>query len=186
MFNIFISNDYNHWFNGEKMIIGFIGKMGSGKTLCMTKFAHEYFQKGNKVYANYGLLFEHEKVKYSDIKNMSKDLIKSVICLDEIHVFIDSRSSMKAVNRQVSYFVTQSRKRNLILMYTTQKFGQVDKRLRENTDYVIKCSNKKKNGQLFIRCHMIDSDDKERKFTINANKIFGMYDTHEVVNPFED
>lgn len=168
------------------MIIGFVGKMGSGKTLAMTKFAHDYFKQGCKVYANYGLKFAHHKLNYEDIKSMSEDFIHSVMCLDEIHVFIDSRASMRSVNKQVSYFITQSRKRNLVFMYTTQKFGQVDKRLRQNTDYLIECKKLMKGEQVFIRCNMVDSYDKKRKFSIHANPIFKLYDTHEVVNPFAE
>lgn len=167
------------------MIIAFVGKMGSGKTLSMTKFVYDYYKRGCSIYANYGLKIPYEQVDYEKIKNLSEDFQNSVLCLDEIHVFIDSRASASDINKRVSYFITQSRKRNLVLMYTTQKFNQVEKRLRENTDYMVECSKTVKNGKMYIRCNMTDTDGKSKKFTIDAADIFKLYDTHEVVNPFE-
>lgn len=168
------------------MIIAFIGKMGSGKTLSMTYYAYQYFMQGQKIYANYGLKFDHEKVNYEMIKNLDIEFQDSVICLDEIHVFIDSRASMSKRNKIVSYFITQSRKRNLIFMYTTQHIGQVDLRLRNNTDYFFSCSTTVHENKLYIKQQLSDPYGAVKNMTLKAEDVFQLYDTHEIVDPFED
>lgn len=172
----------------KRMIIGFVGKMGSGKTLCMTMLAHWYYTKGSEIFANYSLKFPYKSIDYNKIKGLDIEFQNSVLLLDEIHTFIDSRASMTNRNKAVSYFITQSRKRQLIFMYTTQRWGQVDVRMRNNTDYVFKCrkteSENKKN--VYINIEMYNYDGKMRRLKIRANPYFNLYDTTQIVNPFED
>jgi hypothetical protein len=168
------------------VIIGFVGKMGSGKTLCMTMLAYRYYKQGCKVFANYGLLFPHEAIDYQKIKGLDIEFQNSFMGLDEIHTFIDSRSSMKSINRTTSYFITQSRKRQLVFGYTTQRWGQTDVRLRNNTDYIWHCKKVEYGGETYIKVEMYDFDGKVTRLRIHANPYFGLYDTKQIVNPFEE
>jgi len=68
-------------------------------------------------------------------------LRKAVLILDEVHVYIDSRSGMSKKNVILSYFVLQTRKRDVRLLYTTQFIDQVDKRLRQPTEVFVQCQN---------------------------------------------
>jgi DNA replication protein DnaC len=168
------------------MIIGFTGAMGSGKTLSMTYYAYKYYKSGSTIFANYGLLFPHKDIDYEKIKALDVEFQNSVLCLDEIHVFIDSRSSMSKVNKVVSYLITQSRKRNIILMYSTQHIGQVDLRLRSNTDYFISCKQIEQHRKLYIVQSLVTWSGAHNKMYLDASKVFKLYDTHEIVNPFHD
>ena len=168
------------------MIIGFIGKMGSGKTLCMTMLAHRYHKAGWPVFANYNLAFQHQPLDYHKIKNLESEYNDSFMAIDEIHLFIDSRSAMRAVNRMVSYFVIMSRKQGRMMAYTTQHWGQVDVRLRNNTDFLCKCRSYKLQGKTYISMDIVDMDGKGAKLTMCADPYFSMYDTKQIINPFED
>ncbi len=159
------------------MIIGIVGKMGSGKTLLMSIFA--YCLKGRaKIFSNYSLIFS-EKI------NSLRQLIKienSVICLDELWVNIDSR--LWKNNVFLTRWINQSRKRNVLLFYTTQDFGQVDIRLRRATDILIFCLSTKSEFLYFIiepaSQKLLKSFRLEKE---NAKKFFGIYDTFQVVYP---
>ena len=164
------------------MILGFIGKMGSGKTLSMTKYAKEYFDQGCKIYSNYNLNFKHEKIDIKKLLTMDDDLQNAVILLDEIHIFIDSRESMRKKNRLISYFITQSRKRNLILMFTTQQMHQIDKRLRTNCNYFIMCSKKQVGSEAYIRNMIVSEDDKRRVTFVKASDYYDLYNTKQIID----
>lgn len=167
------------------MIIAITGSMGSGKTLLATIFAHKYFSEGSTVYANYGLSFKHEPLRMEDISNCDFDFNNALLVIDEIHLFMDSRQSMTKNSRIISYFITQSRKRNLILVYTTQQSGQVDKRLRSNTDYFIKCENlspPNAKKDVYIRWTINDMEQHKMSFIFKADPYFELYDTHQVVD----
>ena len=167
------------------MIIGIVGSMGGGKTILMTSFAHKYFKNGSDVYANYGLRFKFNPLRMSDISNCDHDFNNALLAIDEIHLFMDSRQSMTKNSRIISYFITQSRKRNLVLIYTTQQSGQVDKRLRANTDYFIKCENlspKDAKKDIFIRWTINDMIGHQKVFIMKADPYFELYDTHQVID----
>lgn len=173
------------------MIIALTGKMGSGKTLMMTIFAHKYHSElGSKVYANYGLRFPFSPLRMSDLTDFSHDLNNAVIAADEIHLFLDSRQSMSKKSRIISYFITQSRKRNLIFLYTTQNSHQVDKRLRANTDYVIECRNlspKDAQKDVFIQYTMTDMNSgMSRTYKFKADPYFKLYDTKQLIDFTDD
>ena len=162
------------------MIIGIFGELGSGKTLFLTAIGYKYYLKGYKVYSNYRTTFS-ELIDYSKIVHYKLD--NCVLLLDEIHTFFDSRESMSEVNRLLSYFFTQSRKRRTHVFYTSQLASAVDKRLRRITDiYVI--AEKIKNGFMYT----IVKDLTVKKLFLNVEKAeqyFKMYNTYEIVLPFK-
>ena len=164
--------------------------MGSGKTLISTYFGYYYHKKyKSSVYANYHLNFPFQPVQMKQLTDPNYNFSNSVLILDEIHQFLDSRLSATKKNRTTGYFITQSRKRNLILIYTTQQSGQADKRLRGNTDYFIRCRNlspKDATENIFIQWELIDSCNKSMKFVFKADPYFKLYDTHQVVAFEED
>ena len=167
------------------MIIAITGNMGSGKTLLATAFAEHYrtTQKSN-IYANYGLNISYTPLRMQDIADCEFDFSNSVLIIDEIHLFMDSRQSSTKKNRIISYFITQSRKRNIVLIYTTQQSHQIDKRLRSNTDYFIKCENLTPGVKedMFIRWTIHDMDNNEKSFILKADPYFKLYDTHQMID----
>lgn len=168
-------------------IIAITGSMGSGKTLLMTIMAHKYYSDKRikaSVYANYGLNFPFKPLHMKDIADAEFDFSNAVLALDELHLFMDSRQSGTKKNRIISYFITQSRKRNIIFIYTTQQSHQIDKRLRSNTDYFINCENLTggRTSNVFIRYTINDMKGHSQRYIFKADPFFHLYDTHQMID----
>lgn len=118
-------------------IVGVIGAMGSGKTLFATSLAFK-LKDNYKIMTNYEVSFRDDVITpdkmgaFFDRVNKVND--DTLMIIDEFHIFTDSRLSSSRHNILMSYFITQTRKQNIQLIYTTQQFGQVDVRVRDNTD----------------------------------------------------
>ena len=127
--------------NRNNLVIGLKGLKGSGKTLVMTLLLYAEYKNGRKIYTNYEVNFPHKILDVEKLVKLDIQLQNAVIGIDELHMICDSRRSGKKQNILLSYFVLQSRHRSIDLYYTTQFNGQVDKRIRENTDINIICEN---------------------------------------------
>lgn len=126
-----------------------------------------------------------------------EQLQNAVLLLDEMHIWIDSRSSMKQKNKAITYFILQTRKRNVRLLYTTQHLHQVDKRLRDTTDVIVFCRNisnrtstvRDKNVPTYIINEFVyqwREDMKPKMKVIHANPVYDLYDTTEMVEWTDD
>ncbi len=82
----------------------------------------------------------------------------------------------------MTYFVTQIRKRGLLTLYTTQKFGQVDKRVRDQTDILIECA-KTKDGRQFTFMDLYSNRIGKRFRLTELDQFFSLYNTREVIVP---
>lgn len=163
------------------MVIGIIGRMGSGKTLNMTKWGL-LFQELTKLPAffNYHVKGGHFYERLNDVITRQN----AIICCDEITTELDSRSWESGKSVKTSHKIVQIRKLNINLLYTTQRWNTVEKRLRENTDYLIMCKEKGKIERI------IDVQDGEEMATevitlINEHPelIWNKYDTNEIIDP---
>lgn len=106
------------------------------------------------------------------------DFKRACILLDEIHVWIDSRTSASKTNRMFTYIMLQTGKADINLYYTTQDFGQVDKRLRQRTDIGMTITRK---GDVHL-CTILDlAQNKKSRAVVNGPDVYHMYDTTEVV-----
>lgn len=185
-------------------IIGIEGGIGSGKTLSLVTLALIDIKKKEKVYSNIKLMrldkADNKKVVYLTrklienifelIKTKKFKMANSLVLLQEVHNYLDSRNSMSVKNRTMSYWILQSRhtgRGSCDILYDTQDFCQVDKRLRSNTDY-------------FMRPFITETDDKNRPKTIHlmifskllhryvkssyiicVSNYIDKYDSHEIV-----
>lgn len=170
------------------MIVVFIGNLGSGKTLSMTKFLYADFLKGKRIMANYGLKFPYEKIDFNKAYELlqDEDLKRVSIGVDEAHIFLDSRSSSTKKNKLISYFLLQTRKRSINLYLTTQYFNQVDKRLRQVTDKLIICSKIKLNSGLLFendvyKKNMLGEFEPQARLFYNPQNFYKLYDTNEII-----
>lgn len=159
------------------------------------------YQKHNKgfhIFTNFGIKFgKKQDVQYLDkefFNNYSQsglELLNSVVAIDECHVFFDSRNSQLKRNKIFSKFITQSRKRSVDLIYTTQDkspeyfllSGQVELRLRKLTDYIIFCECEKTPYGLVVINHICDKNGVLLSNDIfMGNKYFSLYDTNEIID----
>lgn len=174
------------------MIVLYTGRRGCGKSLTMVKDAFKFFRSGWTVFSNIELGFEHEYISDSDILTISNNdkINNCVLVVDEIQILVDSRRSMGGKNVDFSHFVQQIRKRNIILLCTTQFTGTVDLRLRQHVDVEAKPYHHKKFNVCevtYIDVTAIDiwemSDNRPplRKIVYDCLPIYELYDTMNIV-----
>lgn len=175
-------------------VVGFEGGLGSGKTLKMVSHLKRDAEKGRKIFANFKLY----GIKYTPLNVLdlmaNPDLKNVSIAIDEITVFVDCRNSASKMNQLISYFILQTRKRNVTLYFTTQDFNMTDLRLIRHTDIMVLCvkpiawckRNKKEIG-LYRKYTILDfrhgRDVKRKQFIMYIKPWFNYYDTNEIILP---
>lgn len=172
-----------------------IGRQGSGKTAFITKLLVDNYSPDKKVYSNYSLFgIDHEKITFDNKKNKNSiDILKvisdnpnyfnnSIMLLDEIHLYFDSRDFMKTNNRVIQNFFSQLRKRNILLLATTQYILHLDIRIRRQALAVFQMTNLK-DGIFKVDVHEIDGyyTNFIRTELVNLKDYFKYYDTNELV-----
>jgi len=180
------------------MIVGLIGERGSGKTLTMAKIVKEMLKKGRTVYTNFHINKKaidekyHNNIKlldnqfFKDFKTFK--LYKCCLFLDEVYIYLDSRMSSTKRNRIWSYFINQTRKRDVDLYYTTQFFRQVEIRLRMNTEVFIFPTKVTIEGKIVIINKICKFTDRLKQIATErflGEKYFDIYDTDEIID-FDD
>jgi len=159
------------------MIVVFTGTLGSGKTLSMSAIGTYMARKSKlRLYSNYGL---KDSTRITTIDQLL-EAEAGILCFDEAHTSIDSR--LYKDNVKFTHFLLHTRKKGLIVLMTTQVFGQVDLRARGITDYLVMCS-KKQDG---IWLQFVDWQERiiKRKVQIpDYKRFYSIYDTYELVNP---
>lgn len=177
------------------MIIGIEGGIGTGKTVLMTRYLKQDEKKGHNIYSNYKLknmkftLIDMSKIL--DMHDNEFNLTNCSLGIDEITVFADCRKSGSKLNRLISYFILQSRKRNVDIYFTTQNLNLIDFRLLDYMDFQIYCQKVfDKSGKQILgygKYTIFDLRDirnvRASKFILNFKKYYKYYDTFEVVLP---
>lgn len=103
-------------------VIAFTGLMGSGKTGCMSLMAARQALGGYRVAANYDTVFGDRIHHFEDLESQN-----TCFCLDEYQLTIGARDFTAQVNKDVSAWMElRIRKRDNILLYTTQDIDMVD------------------------------------------------------------
>ncbi len=172
-----------------------IGRQGSGKTAFITKLLVDNYSNNKKVYSNYSLFnIDYEKITFDNKRNKNAidilEVIKdnpnyfnnSIMLLDEIHLYFDSRDFMKTNNRVIQNFFSQLRKRNILLLATTQYILHLDIRIRRQALAVFQMTNLK-DGIFKVDVHEIDGYYTSfiRTELVNLNEYFKYYDTNELI-----
>lgn len=107
----------------------------------------------------------------------------SIMLLDEIHIYFDSRDFMANNKRQVQTFFSQLRKRNILLLATTQYILNLDVRIRRQCKMVFEMSQVKEH--IFkSRFYSIDGYYTEyiREELFNLSEYYKYYDTLEIIH----
>lgn len=197
-------------------IFGIEGGIGTGKTMTGVSLAMRDIKDGKRCFTNVrfkGLSKTIEnkvtylnkeiiKEMFQKVKDGTLNMKNSVVLIQEMHNYMDSRLSASEKNRTLSYWILQSRhlgQESCDIIYDTQDLGQVDKRLRSNTDYIL-CPTiaeyfqyVKKKGKKWVqvdapRVILVDGYFKFQhnplhiRFQLDVSGIIDLYDTHEVVD----
>lgn len=109
----------------------------------------------------------------------NKELYSVSLAIDEAYLWADSRLSQTQYSRLLTYFVLQSRKRDVDLYITTQQFENVDIRLRRNCEVRILCRNNKKTGVVTDRILDLRTGLR-RRVRIFGPDIYRFYNTLEI------
>ena len=175
-----------------------LGQQGSGKTLFITKHLVDNYTSQRKVYSNYSLFnIPYEPITFDnrlEVEKGSIDILKkleeddnffnnSIMLLDEIHIYFDSRDFMKNNVRPIQTFFSQLRKRNILLLATTQYILNLDIRIRRQALAVFEMRNIK-DGVFEAELHKIDGYFTEfvRSDLYNLSKYYKYYDTNEIIH----
>lgn len=172
-----------------------IGRQGSGKTAFITKLLVDNYTSDKKVYSNYSLFgIDYKKITFDNKRNKnSTDILEiindnpdyfnnSIMLLDEIHIYFDSRDFMRHNNRIIQNFFSQLRKRNILLLATTQYILHLDIRIRRQALAVFQMTNLK-DGIFRVDVHEIDGyyTNFIRSELVNLNDYFKYYNTNELI-----
>jgi len=160
------------------MLITINGGLGSGKSLFLTIYA---LHSNKHIVSNF-TLFDKEYEKLDIYKLISGEYSDCVILIDEVYQYLDSRNSMSELNKLFSYFLFQSRKKNVELFICAQLRGTIDIRFRALTDYVIKCKHDV-NG--FTYALFNPNNPNENSIVLltheQAKGYFKFFDTNEII-----
>lgn len=121
--------------------VAFLGDLGSGKTLNMTRLAAiQAAVHSLDCYANYDCFAQ-------SIESLPHlfSIRDGILLLDELQSILDSRSFAK--NIDITQWVLLVRKLGLRVFYTTQDFSQVDVRVRNVTGWLFLCESMTYKGQ---------------------------------------
>jgi len=168
------------------MLVGIVGIQGQGKTNSMTAYGMLVSMLTKQsLFANYSL-YGCEYTKIHSFQEL-KAIKKGIVLLDELWLSMDSRASQTRNNRALTGWLQQTRKKDLIVFYTTQLFSQVDYRLRQATQWVISCT-KGKSGVMLTFVNVPTGEIGRKLLLAHPEKFYENYDTYEVVEPiyFED
>ena len=126
--------------------------MGNGKTCTMVYLGMEDLKEGKKVYANFKTTFG-EKMQVLDMidKVLTEESTGYALLIDEIQLIIASEGLKKDVKRKfVNQLVAQSRKRGCNIYYTTQRYRNVAKSLRDVTTLIMWPVKRHLHGQALL------------------------------------
>ena len=197
----------------DNFICLYTGPKGSGKTMLMTGFAIKAaYLYGYELFSNYPIkcrvaclsgnypIIESKPLDMELLYRLENDLDNSIVLVDELPLWADSRTSGRLTNRLLDYSCMMSRKRHISYFFSSQFESWVDNRLRAMCDIKFACSDLSKkypasgiergsvialdmydmSGQLSGQPYGFDSRGDwgfHRSFTINAKSLWGTYDT---------
>lgn len=174
------------------MLIGIEGGLGSGKTVMMVRYLIKDHNDNKRIITNFHL----NEVNYSIIdveellNNEDNGLKDCTIGIDELTVFADCRTSSAKMNRLLSYFVLQSRKRSVNVYFTTQYFGMIDARVMHHTNIYVICEKIFKNDEPvegWRKYTVMDCRNFRKpvvnRFLLDISKYYKYYDTDEIIVP---
>jgi len=174
-------------------LIGITGAIGGGKTVYMTRCSYKEYVRNKEQIDNGEIeLVTNYKLNCIPFRYINADELFSIktslkncrLFIDEMHIFMDSRSSFSKTVKQLTHFILQTRHLGVHLYFTTQDIGQVDIRLRRQLDILAYCSQTQ--YQDYFRVKTVDYRDvlniRKNEFVYNARPYYQLYDTTEIID----
>lgn len=162
------------------MIVAIDGGLGAGKSYTGAWLAYQEHLSGRPVYSNAPIVFAHRVSSWQALMSIRFGMF----VWQEAHLDIDSRAF--ATNQSITPWLTQTRKLGVDIVYDTQNFGQVDKRLRDLTDILIRCSKITGEGGRGTRLVVVDLfNERIMSDTIlmHSQEVYKLYDSYALILP---
>lgn len=148
----------------------------------------QYFKQksGCTLYSNYGLRGSKLFTNFEQFIDVAQQP-SSIICLDEAHSDLDSRSSNTNVSKYLSHIFYYLRKLRCTVFLSSPSILSIDSRIRGVTNIYCHVEKTKK----YFKYHMYDLQSEKflRVYRIQKDRAFGLlpqiYDTHKMVVPME-
>ena len=169
---------------------------GNGKTLSAVYLAKMEHDKGRKIYTNFYTSFS-QMYHMNDLIQMFADdkLHDVVVIIDEAQIYLNNSGvSVKTRKDLITHFIAQTRKADIDIILTTQRFMQLHKELREQTDIILLASKYHYNEKGLTDICKIDNCKRQhavRLFNLNTSsylpyvldceKIGKLYNSNEIV-----
>src|SRR3989337_823801 len=163
------------------MLVGVMGRMGQGKTLSMTALGIAIAKMTHSpLFANYDL----KGVSFNRVRSRG-DLFRAqsgIVLFDEIHIEMDSRQWKDTNNVNMSRWIHQTRKKDLIVFFTTQHIRQVDVRVRRALDWLIMTQKTPQGIWLSFVDYQYGIIGKKVLIS-QPKRFYGLYDTYQFPEP---
>lgn len=164
------------------------GELGSGKTLALTYLAwSNYMKKQKNIFSNYKLF----GIKYQEVTHIGQidAMREGFFAGDELWLWLDSRTSRSQKNKVVADILLKSRKRDLTIAYTSQNVHQMDRRIRDVTDFVAYPMMSPDNSfcrlEIFRGCRPSFSNRVKPPLYFLCERVFPLYNTNEEIKPVD-
>ena len=176
-----------------------VGEQGSGKTAFITKLAIDNLKdRDYRIFSNYTFFnIDFKKITLGNIKEKKKGAIdiletldedknyfnNSIVCLDEIHIYLDAYDYFKKNNRRMQTFFSQLRKRNILLLATSQDIMNVDIRVRRQTRNFFEMEQISNDIFEVTTYKMLEAyyPTMISKYRVILSDYFKYYDTNEII-----
>jgi len=176
-----------------------VGEQGSGKTAFITKLAIDNLKdRDYRIFSNYKFFnINYTKITLGNQKEKEKGAIdilekldedknyfnNSIVCLDEIHIYLDAYDYFKKNNRRMQTFFSQLRKRNILLLATSQDIMNVDIRIRRQTRNFFEMGQISNDIFEVTTYKMLEAyyPTMISKYRVILTDYFKYYDTNEII-----
>ena len=163
-----------------------IGERGAGKTLLVVGLGTLLQKSGMKLVSNVSFhSVPFRRMTFAQFVADADTIRDTVAIFDEFHVGADSYKWWSQKVNVITAFLTQTRKRNVIMFLTTQRMDTIASRARKMVDYVYQVeAGSDYNGQVY--CEIFDRrkpepDDFVKAFMFDGRPFFDEYDTNEII-----
>lgn len=124
------------------MITVITGLTGSGKTYFMSRLALKERKRGEQIHANLSFIFPNNNEGVYRWHNLTEtfNITQGTICIDEGQKLFDARM-WKSLPMTFVEKIASHRHQGLNILTTTQDFGHIDVRIRENVHELYNCQS---------------------------------------------
>jgi len=166
------------------MLVIILGNLGSGKTYIMTLLT---YSDNRLILSNYKIIRKNsKKIDVPDLLDLPDDII---LLMDEGYSWIESRSSSDSLNKYLSSVLFHTRKSNTDIYITTPMYSTLDKRFRNQANFIIFCKHRNNFETDDFHFLFYDVNNKTYgKYTLEyskAKEYFNLYDTNEKVESYK-